>query len=183
MGEHSLVCEITTSASNTISSKAVTIVVNEENISVNIIGVEQACENDQVTLTCVIDGQVFGQTYQWFVDNEPIAGATGQTFSFVPATQFEEAIAAENFTHKFKVEVNRAGCVQTISPIHPFLIISTPQAQIEAPEFVCENESYTLTASIVSNSSLQPDQWAWYNSEEEDAEAYAKTTTNTLFGC
>ncbi len=180
VGEHSLVCEITTSASNTISSKAVTIVVNEENISVNIVGVEQACENDQVTLTCVIDGQVFGQTYQWFVDNEPIAGATGQTFSFVPATQFEEAIAAENFTHKFKVEVNRAGCVQTISPIHPFLIISTPVAQIEAPEFVCENESYTLTASIVSNSSIQPDQWAWYNSEEEDAEAYAKTTTNTL---
>ena len=177
VGNHTFNCELKLSNGDVWTSNTVNIVVAEENIMLTIVGATQACESDVVTLTAVINGQVQGHTYQWKVDGEAIPGATGQTYSFIPDTLFKTAIENENLSHEFTVEVNRDGCLQTVSPIHPFVILLKPEITLNFPEFVCENSVYNIDASLSGfNSSIQPYQWKWFKNNT----LYATTSEATL---
>lgn len=176
VGNHTFECEVT-STSGKVYLATASIVVDEETIAVSIVGATQACQSEVVTLTTVLEGQVVGQTYQWKVDGEAIPGATGQTYSFVSDTLFKNAIANENLTHEFTVEVNRAGCLQTVSPVHPFVIIAQPELTLNIPEFVCENEVWSIDAALEgSNGDLQPYKWKWF----KDDVLYATTSESSL---
>ena len=176
VGNHTFECEVT-STSGKVYLATASIVVDEETIAVSIVGATQACQSEVVTLTTVIEGQVVGQTYQWKVDGEAIPGATGQTYSFVSDTLFKNAIENENLTHEFTVEVNRAGCLQTVSPVHPFVIIAQPELTLNIPEYVCENEVWSIDAALEgSNGDLQPYKWKWF----KDDVLYATTSESSL---
>ncbi|WP_445716989.1 T9SS type B sorting domain-containing protein [Flavobacterium sp.] len=86
-------------------------------------------------------------TYQWFLNNNPIAGVT--------ATSFTPTLPGDYF-----VRVTNAPCSVTDSNV--IRIISNPNIQIASTTTICENDSYTITSTNANaglNNSLT---YQWY---------------------
>ena len=172
-GTHTLYAEVS-GEGFTKTSNPVTITVAETEFTVEIVGLTEACPDQTVILTSVIEGpsQVTGQTYLWKIDGEAAPGVnTNQTYEFIPSEIFQGAEI--DSVHEFVVEVNREGCLQTPSPVHYFRTLPVAQLSLTLPTQVCKTGNTTLIAEN-TNAGTAPVAYKWFVNEE----LVATTTTN-----
>lgn len=140
-----------------------------EDLQVHIVGANEACQNDIVTLSAIVDFDLEGHTYQWFVDNNPISGAT-QSHLVVNVNDLYES--TQELAHEFKVEISvpnsGAACHVVASPVHSFLIIPAPMAVVSAPEKVCEGSEVTFEALVYAIGDNAQYQYVWYRDNESN---------------
>ena len=136
-------------------------------LQVNIEGVTTACLNDLVTLTAVVDYDLEGHTYQWYVNGSAIEGANEAHYQFVASDLYERTGLLAN---DFRVEINRGieNCAPVMSPVHPLLITPAPLAVVVAPEKSCKNTDVTLEAQVYEIGGDAQYQYVWYQDSEEN---------------
>ncbi len=140
-----------------------------EDLQVHIVGPHEACQNDVVTLSAIVDYDLEGHTYQWFVDNNPISGATAAHLTINVSDLYD---ATQTLAHEYKVEVSvpnsGAACHVVVSPVHSFLITPVPMAVVSAPEKVCEGSDVTFEALVYAIGNNAQYQYVWYRDNENN---------------
>ncbi|MGH2664454.1 T9SS type B sorting domain-containing protein [Flavobacterium sp.] len=103
----------------------------------------QAAITNQASLNNTVDVL----TYQWYLNNNPIAAATNQNYTpTVPGDYF--------------VRVFNSPCSTSDSNlIH---IFTNPSVTISADQIICEGSSYTITPNIANNGSLTNIVYQWF---------------------
>lgn len=134
-----------------------------ENLQVHIVGVNAACQNDVVVLSAVVDNDLEGHTYQWFVNGQIINGQTGSHYMFLADTLYEKTGLLAN---DFHVEISRTGCATVTSPVHQLLITPVPLAVVSAPEKVCKGNGATLEAVVYQIADNAQYQYVWFKDGE-----------------
>ena len=138
-------------------------------LQVSIVGPHEACQNDVVTLSAIVDYDLEGHTYQWFVDNNPISGATAAHLTINVSDLYD---ATQTLAHEYKVEVSvpnsGAACHVVVSPVHSFLITPVPMAVVSAPEKVCEGSDVTFEALVYAIGNNAQYQYVWYRDNENN---------------
>lgn len=134
-----------------------------ENLQVHIVGVNAACQNDVVVLSAVVDNDLEGHTYQWFVNGQTINGQTGSHYMFLADTLYEKTGLLAN---DFHVEISREGCATVTSPVHQLLITPVPLAVVSAPEKVCKGNGATLEAVVYQIADNAQYQYVWFKDGE-----------------
>jgi len=133
---------VTTSGCTSIASAPTVVTVNPlpPTPAITPMGATTFCSGGLVKLTSTA-----GPAFQWFLDGDPISGATNQTFS---------ASATGNYT----VQVTSGGCsatsppqTVTVNPAPP-----TPTITADGPTTMCGSGSVTLTSSSATGNE-------WYN--------------------
>lgn len=105
-------------------------------------------------------------TYQWFLNNNPIAGAT--------ATSFTPTLPGDYF-----VRVTNAPCSITDSNV--IRIIANPNIQIASTTTICENDSYTITSTNANASLNNSLSYQWYQDGVAISGANSATYTVNKF--
>ncbi len=140
-----------------------------EDLQVHIVGPHEACQNDVVTLSAIVDYDLEGHTYQWFVDNNPISGATAAHLTINVSDLYD---STQTLAHEYKVEVSvpnsGAACHVVVSPVHSFLITPVPMAVVSAPEKVCEGSDVTFEALVYAIGNNAQYQYVWYRDNENN---------------
>jgi len=147
--------------------------------SVVIVGAENGCAGDSITLTAVIDGPMSGTaTYLWKLDGDAsnlYGVVTEQTYSFKP-----ESISKLNdgLIHEFTVEVSMENCSMIKSPVHPFTKMNFT-ISLDGPTYTCAATStYDLVATLGSANGVLPVSYQWFKGTS--TQPFATTTENTL---
>ena len=120
---------------------------------VSITNTNTVCLNTNPTLTAsvlnnsALDTTIDILSYQWYLNNNPISGAT--TTNYIPTLPGD-----------YYIKVINSPCSETDSNI--IRIIANPNIQIASTTTICENDSYTIT-STNSNASLNSSiTYQWY---------------------
>lgn len=107
------------------------------------------CDNDSFTITSTIanTGNLNNVTYQWYQNNNPIAGANGNTLLV------STAIQTNNSTASYYLEVTEEGiCVgnsNTVSiQINPVPVLNTSPVIIEQCDYITPNNDGIATTSL-----------------------------------
>ncbi|UPQ79988.1 T9SS type B sorting domain-containing protein [Flavobacterium azooxidireducens] len=116
---------------------------------VSILDNASICDNDSFTITSTIanSGNLNNLTYQWYQNNNPIAGANGNTL--VVST----AIQANNSTAAYYLEVTEEGiCVgnsNTVSvQINPVPVLNTSPIIVEQCDYIAPNNDGIATTNL-----------------------------------
>lgn len=123
---------------------------------INITNPSTICLNSNPTLSAIITNTINLNpavdilNYQWFLNNNPIDGAT--TTSFTPTQPGDYYIKATN-----------APCSETNSDI--IRIVANPNVQISSSRIICENDSYTITSTNIDASATNTLTYQWYKNE------------------
>ena len=172
-GHYTVACRVTTDAGYTYTSNYVEITVDVDAI-VNIVGPDQACLNDVVTLTAQVENSSLECSYQWRRDGQYIVGATNPSYSFLVS---ELPGLTDTLVYEFDVQITRAGCDSKYSPVHYFMVAPTPVPQVDVPLF-CTGSPVTLTGNAYTAGSIQPYMWKWINTTTNDTTVtYVNTVT------
>ena len=172
-GHYTVACRVTTDAGYTYTSNYVEITVDVDAI-VNIVGPDQACLNDVVTLTAQVENSSLECSYQWRRDGQYIVGATNPSYSFLVS---ELPGLTDTLVYEFDVQITRAGCDSKYSPVHYFMVAPTPVPQVDVPLF-CAGSPVTLTGNAYTAGSIQPYMWKWINTTTNDTTVtYVNTVT------
>ena len=172
-GHYTVACRVTTDAGYTYTSNYVEITVDVDAI-VNIVGPDQACLNDVVTLTAQVENSSLECSYQWRRDGQYIVGATNPSYSFLVS---ELPGLTDTLVYEFDVQITRAGCDSKYSPVHYFMVAPTPVPQVDVPLF-CAGSPVTLTGNAYTAGSIQPYMWKWINTTTNDTTVtYVNTMT------
>ena len=156
-GQYTVACRVTTNAHHVYASNYVVITVDADAI-VNIIGPDHACQNDVVTLTAQLENNNVEATYQWRRDGQYIIGATNASYSFLVDTL---PGLTDTLVYEFDVQVSRAGCDNTYSPVHYFSVSPTPVTRVDVPLFCQDATSVIVTANSYTSGIEQPYMWKW----------------------
>ena len=156
-GQYTVACRVTTNAHHVYTSNYVVITVDADAI-VNIIGPDHACQNDVVTLTAQLENNNVEATYQWRRDGQYIIGATNASYSFLVDTL---PGLTDTLVYEFDVQVSRAGCDNTYSPVHYFSVSPTPVTRVDVPLFCQDATSVIVTANSYTSGIEQPYMWKW----------------------
>lgn len=105
----------------------------------------------------VLDAQVAGVSYQWFLNGSPIAGATSQTYTPTQAGDYTVEVTSQE------------GC-SVLSALYTFG--SAPTVSITGTTSICEGESVTLTANGA-------DSYQWGSGETTPSITVSPTSTTT----
>ena len=140
----------------------VTIVVNPNpTVSVVVDGNATICDGGSVTLNANVYPVLPTTTYQWFVDNTPIAGATSASYTVDSASARESA-------YQYHVVVSQMSGCSVVSDVVPVSVVSDPVVNVTVDNAsVCLGGSATFTATVeggVDNiNGLNGYTYAWYN--------------------
>src|SRR5690606_31506676 len=121
--------------------------------AVQISNSNTICLNDNPTLTANITNNVDLNpsvdilSYQWFLNNNVITGAT--TTSFIPTQPGDYYIKATN-----------TPCSSTDSNV--IRIITNPNVQISSDRIICESDSFTITSTNANASLNNTLTYQWY---------------------
>ncbi|MFD2909938.1 T9SS type B sorting domain-containing protein [Flavobacterium ardleyense] len=121
--------------------------------AVQISNANTVCLTDNPTLTSTITNNtdlnpsVDILSYQWFLNNNPITGAT--TTSFAPTQPGDYYIKATN-----------TPCSSTDSNV--IRIITNPNVQISSDRIICESDSFTITSTNANASLNNTLTYQWY---------------------
>ena len=103
--------------------------------------------NSTVTNNNSLNSSIDILTYQWFLNNNPINGATNP--NFIPTQPGD-----------YFVKVKNSPCSETDSNI--IRIIANPNIQIISTTTICENDSFTITSTNASSSLNSSLSYQWY---------------------
>ena len=140
----------------------VTIVVNPNpTVSVVVEGNATICDGGSVTLNANVYPVLPTTTYQWFVDNTPIADATSASYTV------DNAVARES-AYQYHVVVSQLSGCSVVSEVVPVSVVSDPVVNVTVDNAsVCLGGSATFTATIeggVNNiNGLNGYTYAWYS--------------------
>ena len=134
------------------------------------------CSGTSVTFTSTVTNGGTNPTYQWFVNNSPVSGATSSTY--VTSTLAQGDLV--------KLEVTRnAPCASPTTltsntltmTVNPVLVPTVAIQSNAAANTVCIGGSITFSISTVTNGGLSPTyQWFVNNSPSENASTFTTTT-------
>ena len=155
--------EILFSPSDFQSNSVIVTVVND--FTVNIVGPDHACQNDQVTLSAVVSDASLPVTYQWRRDGQYIVGAESSSYEFMVSSL---PGLTDTLVHEFDVQVtSQAGpgeigsCDTKYSPVHYFSVSPVPVTLVDVPLFCNNASSVTVTTSSYTSGGEQPYMWKW----------------------
>ena len=172
-GQYTVACKVVTDYGYTYTSNYVEVTVDMD-VIVNIVGPDQACQNDVVTLTAQVENSSLECTYQWRRDGQYIVGATSPSYSFLVS---DLPGLTDTLVYEFDVQITRAGCDSKYSPVHYFMVAPTPVPEVDVPLF-CAGNPVTLTANAYTAGSVQPYMWKWINTTSNDTTVtYVNTVT------
>ena len=178
VNEYGVYTVTATTANGCVAISEPFTVSSVEDLQVNIEGAHAACQNDHVTLSAIVDYDLEGHTYQWYVDNQIIDNATEAHYTFDVNALYE---STGSLSHEFTVEIMRANCTTpVVSPVHSFLINPVPMAAVVAPEKVCAGSDVTLEAVVYQLGEDNQYQYVWYQDNEESVYAGPVSYVNTL---
>ena len=159
----------------TSESNTYTIVAENGVIFANIVGNNNVCEDDNVTLTAMVSGDATAVTnYVWLYKENPVA--TGPVFTFQPSVLF-----GTNTDHKIKLEVAYGSCSRAVDSIIINYLPAAPDIHVNivgGP--VCVGGQVTATIQAAGTTlNLDNPIYSWYvNGVEVPGEHMGVITLN-----
>ena len=143
-------CSTNLSGSATVTVEPITIV----GIARNPLG--PICYGEEVTFTSVVDNEGTGATYQWYVNNSPISGEIGATFTSTTLNNADKVkLVVTTYDTPCPDDIESNVLTMTVNPtLIPEVTIS------ESANPVCEGTVVTFQTELILNGGTNPTyQW------------------------
>jgi gliding motility-associated-like protein len=116
---------------SSLPSNEIAVLVNNTSLPLFITGSPTICSGNTTTL----QASIANASYQWFKDNQPVAGATSQTYTTTAAGSYV-------------VKIGDAGCTSTSAAVSISISAVPPTPTITSPATtICEGQRFTLQSS------------------------------------